>query len=188
MPTAPSVATSLINVVTLPSHLPFCDYRSITRHEKSSIFFPQMLSSFHRDTCISACHSNSPSSCGLDDCKCTCGVTSCSLSLYLLQPLHFLPVGPRQPVVVLAVFFMTASITLTGEFVCLLLWLWWSLLYLLSTFHPLYQSSSAFSTAASRISWVYRLLQAQWERKWLTVRRLYIPFVCSFTPPRLQSW
>ncbi len=92
-----------------------------------------------------------------------------------------------QPVVVLAVFFMTASITLTGEFVCLLLWLWRSLLYLLSTFHPLYQSSAAFSTAAS-VSWVYRLLQAKWERKWLTVCRLYIPFVCSFTPPRLQSW
>lgn len=98
-----------------------------------------MLSSFHWDPCISGCHSNSPSSCGLDDCKRTCGVTSCSLPLYLLQPLHFLPVGPRQPVVVLAVFFMTASITLTGEFVCLLLWLWRSLLYLLSihsTNHP----------------------------------------------------
>ncbi len=71
------------------------------------------------------------------------------LQVHLLRHLLFLaslsltapklPGGTRQPVVVLAVFFMTASITLTGEFVCRLLWLWWSLLYLLSihfTNHP----------------------------------------------------
>lgn len=96
VPTAPSVATSLITVVPLPCYLPFFDYRSIARHKKSSIYFPQMLSSFHWDTCISACHSNSLSSCGLDDCKCTCRVTSCSLPLYLLQHLNYL-VGLVSP-------------------------------------------------------------------------------------------
>lgn len=93
-----------ISAASLPSNLPSFDYRFISHHENSSFSFSQMLSLFYWDTCISACHSNSLSSCGLDDCKNTCSVSSCSLPLYLLQPLHFLPVGSYQPIVVLAVF------------------------------------------------------------------------------------
>lgn len=65
------------------------------------------------------------------------------------SPIHFLPVGPCQPIV----FLMTASTISTGEFICLLLWLW--VIATVPIFYPVYQSSSSFSNTASWIPWVY---------------------------------